>query len=1514
VPDKYRFCSTCGTELQGLVGSKAPAPITILSTEKQTSKNYSQLHTSLYKKLEYYRNKVLNTDVRNRSILLRSISDSGRSFFDLAGINSSSEVVEHALIDRRPVCIIVNSNKSQAADRGKIRLTNLYRNITQIRRESGREETYLGFPFLVGHISDQTYVRGPLILFPASITYKQQARTAGWYIEFSEDKDPILNRALMQLVKKHVSIPDTLTKDFENLLNKLEEGKYKGNNNSIELHFLEGLLEILQQNNFLLDYNYKIPDRPEILSKIYVNRGSVSVDEKKTWFDNEKLHLANFKIVGNFPQGENAIYLDYEDMLKKARQSDDFGVIKKLLPNDVSDDKTPRAAEEIENVMEAEPIKLDQVPADKLNLAIASDSSQDNVVLMSQSSDCVVVRGPPGTGKSQVIVNLISNALAKGQRVLLVCEKVQALAVVYNRLAKVGLSEYIAPLYDAKNQKSLYKKFSSILESQDTTQDSDDTNLLNQKFSYYCQEIDKIVDKQNRIVDAIKDESIAGISVNKLYILSKYGYVAKLDLSKIMPDLQYHTLTQLLDIVRNLEHACKKFDNPSFPWVLRGDFSNLSFNDKDIISNIIDKIIAILNQQNMPLFVSKITDQKILIDALDDLMNTPRRGMFHRLLMGGGKAQAAHDNVKRLLNQSHIPEDADVIKDWNRRGKTGLQIFQTFNELLPYIKEEHFDNLSRLLLEGNQNAFTSTLADMRESVVSYFDELQAYDRAKAELTSNEVELLKMCNDRLSSESPWDEILEQEFYLHWIKSVEQKHPDLKGQPFETYMANRSQLNKLINKQQKIVVQKIINQINNSIMRPEIDSRSNRSYRARYDQWSILLAELNQRRHVLPIRKLVEKYESIILKIAPCWLATPPAVSAIFPIKRSIFDYIIFDEASQSNVANSLPALERGKNLIVIGDEKQLPPVSHFRVKDDYDDDNDEDTVDRALLSDSMLSLANRVFNHSYLTWHYRSVYPELIDFSNHAFYDSRLKVVPNTSKDTVPIRWISCNDRSWVGRKNKQEAVLVVDELKNMLLQNKQEGLNRSVGIITFNYPQQEEIRDEIDRRKQGDPEFQELYSYADNEEKNTMADLPFVRNIERVQGEERDIIIFSTGYTKDLANEDDSIGVRFGSLNQQDGEHYLNVAITRARYQIKIVCSFDPNKINVENALHDGPKRLKEYLCYAKAISEDNPQEVKRILSSLPYHQTKSTVKFGHMDENNYSLDKLVANELQKLSYKVEFNVGHSDYKIDLAVIHPDTPSKYILAIECDGRSFLSAASTKERDVTRQQFLESKGWRVEQVWSRNWWRDPKKEISRLHQKIQELRTHTSDDIINRSESILLPATSQSNEQSVEDVILEELINKGESDTLEFKSSMVWDYKLGKPNAKSLWHPVLKTVVAFMNSEGGKLIVGVSDNGEILGLDKDFEALGKKKTWDEWIQHFISEFNEHVGKELITYVKIRRIYHNERHIAVIEVKKNDSAPTYLDPRDKSEFYIRSGTTTQPLNPKETVVYVRQHWNL
>lgn len=1288
------------------------------SMQAKTVDNDSQ-QSALYKKLERYRDKLLQIESRNRSITLRRIYD--KWCFDLSkiivrGSSLAERVTERALLGKNGVCVVADSDDSELAEKSRVKLKSLYRNITQVERETGLKDNYLGFPFLEGHIGPDTYVRAPLVLFPMSLERRENGKPPGWYASFSKDKSPILNRALLVALKKigGYSFSESFYDEFEDLLDLADErqnlkngDKGAGKNHDVESLFLQGLIDLLIRNNIPLKSSENRLEKIEMLEP-------VSSQDEST-MPRQGLHLVNFKIIGNFPQGNTAIYADYEELLKKVLAGEiNLGVIDDLLEAPATED----IWSEGNGDKEAESVVLDDISAMNLNIALDSDSSQDSVIVAAHNNECTVVRGPPGTGKSQVIVNLIADALAKGKKVLVVCQKRAALDVVYQRLDKVGLGKYAALLHDpVTDRQELYQQLGRLLSP--TGINSVNLSSIKSRFDAVSQEIDKIVGMQRSIVDALWKEYFGGLTVHQLYTAAKPGYVPRLDLSKIAASTSYLDLPQLLEAIKNAEDSCKRFDNITHPWVHRKDFSVLGFNDKNGISEILRTLVTQLGgKEPEPLLAPSIHDQNVLLEALRVLES--ERGMFRKLK---GRWVESHSNVKRILGVQDVRDDPLWVTRMIHRAKGGLEIWRNTENLSKYLNESGFDGINLMISTGRLADLHSRFSEMYESLAD-FDALQAYDARKAAMTPVQRKVLQECTMKLMSETNWADVVREEFYAHWIDYIERENPALKGQPFETYLQNRERLAKLLKEHKNLVVQRIAAQIEAGIVKPGLTPGGKRSYRAEYVQWSKLADEFDKKRHVLPVRMLIEKYESVVFNVAPCWLVSPEAASTVFPLKRNLFDFIIFDEASQSAVERSLPSLYRGGNVVIMGDEKQLRPFDLFRVRDD-DESLEEELVDETMLSESLLVLAKRIYGPRYLAWHYRSKYQELIDFSNHAFYDGHLQVSPNILKVPAepPIRWIQCGNGVWTDRKNIPEAELVIDEVKRILTDDRKNRKHQSIGIITFNESQQMAILDEIDRRRKQDPEFDELYGEAENPESNLLDDRPFVKNIENVQGDERDIIIFSVGYARD---PDGNLHIRFGSLNQEGGENRLNVAVTRARKEIVVVCSIDPDELRTDAAKNSGPKRLKDYLRYAKAISENNRQSAGVILASLNNGFRRENSASGFLFESPF--EEMVHDRLTQLGYTVDTQVGYSGYKIDLAVVHPDEPFRYIIAIECDGATFHSAKSTRERDVMRQEFLESRGWVVERIWSRNWWRNPRGEIERIRDRIEGLRGQSADRI------------------------------------------------------------------------------------------------------------------------------------------------------------------------------------------
>ena len=451
--------------------------------------------------------------------------------------------------------------------------------------------------------------------------------------------------------------------------------------------------------------------------------------------------------------------------------------------------------------------------------------------------------------------------------------------------------------------------------------------------------------------------------------------------------------------------------------------------------------------------------------------------------------------------------------------------------------------------------------------------------------------------------------------------------------------------------------------------------------------------------------MEIYSEFILTLFPCWLLSPENVSNLLPLTKNLFDVVIFDEASQVFIESTIPTIYRGKSIVVAGDDKQLRPSATFMKRylgadpetiDDY-------SVQAALEVDSLLDLAVSRYESANLTYHYRSRHQELIDFSNNAFYNGNLQVSPNISKNrnNRPIERYKVRGR-WIDRKNTEEAKEIVEILKNIFRTRKH---NESIGIITFNSDQQSHIADIIDKAAAKDAEFRsdilkEMHRVENGEDTSL-----FIKNLENVQGDERDIIIFSIGYAP---NESGKLYTNFGSLSQEGGENRLNVAITRAKSKIIIVTSIEPEELKVENSKNLGPKLLQKYLMYTRAVSQCDDEQAAVVLSELRPPESKPEAMFT----NVAAIELQMKERLEKLGYKVETGLGNENNRISLAIYDPAS-DRYLVGVELDTDAFKESSSCLERDVYKPRFLEARGWTLVRVWCRDWWLYPSKVIKHI---------------------------------------------------------------------------------------------------------------------------------------------------------------------------------------------------------
>lgn len=448
--------------------------------------------------------------------------------------------------------------------------------------------------------------------------------------------------------------------------------------------------------------------------------------------------------------------------------------------------------------------------------------------------------------------------------------------------------------------------------------------------------------------------------------------------------------------------------------------------------------------------------------------------------------------------------------------------------------------------------------------------------------------------------------------------------------------------------------------------------------------LILHELAKQRAHIPVRKLVQGLPSLLPRLKPCLLMSPLSVAQYLSTSHAPFDLVVFDEASQIPVWDAVGAIARGRQLVMVGDPKQLPPTSFFSKGDDDDDASMEQAPARDLESilDECIGVGMPKLG---LDWHYRSRHESLITFSNHRYYDGRLITFPSPVTEDVAVslrRVGGVYDRGG-SRTNRTEADAIVAEIKSHVSDPSRSAL--TLGVLTFNQPQQRLIETLLEEAYRADPDFERSVQ--------ALVEPLFVKNLENVQGDERDVILFAITYGADAAGK---VTMNFGPLNLEGGERRLNVAVTRARAANMLFTSILPEQIDASRVRATGVRDLKHYLEFAlrgpRAILEQ----------SLPTGL-----------EPDSPFEREVIRALRGRGYDVHPQVGCSGYRIDIGIVDPNAKGRYLLGVECDGATYHSFAVARDRDRLRQQVLESLGWTIHRIWSTDWWRDREREIERL---------------------------------------------------------------------------------------------------------------------------------------------------------------------------------------------------------
>ncbi|NTV95862.1 MAG: DUF3320 domain-containing protein [Thiobacillus sp.] len=461
--------------------------------------------------------------------------------------------------------------------------------------------------------------------------------------------------------------------------------------------------------------------------------------------------------------------------------------------------------------------------------------------------------------------------------------------------------------------------------------------------------------------------------------------------------------------------------------------------------------------------------------------------------------------------------------------------------------------------------------------------------------------------------------------------------------------------------------------------------------RNSEWGILRHEMNKKKRHMPLRELMTSIPTALTKLTPCLLMSPLSIAQYLAADATRFDVVVFDEASQIPVWDAVGAIARGKQVVMVGDPKQLPPTNFFdRAESDLDDEDVEGDLESIL--DECLGASLPTMN---LAWHYRSRNESLIAFSNHRYYGGSLVTFPSpvTQDRAVSFHGVDGVYEKGGARINTPEAKALVADLVGRL---KSPGFRESrltIGVVTFNSEQQGLIEDLLDEERRKDPAIEPWFSDSELEP-------VFVKNLESVQGDERDIMYFSITYGPDSHG---AVSMNFGPMNRAGGERRLNVAITRARHELRVFSSLKAEQMDLARTQAMGVRDLKLFLEFAERGARALAESTE-----------------GSRGDFESPFEESVAAALAWKGWELHTQIGASTFRIDLAVVHPDAKGVYLSGIECDGATYHRSATARDRDKLREQVLRGLGWDILRVWSTDWWIDAAGTLEKLDAKLRGL--------------------------------------------------------------------------------------------------------------------------------------------------------------------------------------------------
>ncbi|MBR2466380.1 MAG: DUF4011 domain-containing protein [Clostridia bacterium] len=1179
------------------------------------------------------------------------------------GVKLTGEELE-ALVKKNQKAI--DNAEEKAIENELDRIKELKREAEGTERETGRHELFIGYPFVFGCIqqgSSKTHVKAPLLLFPVDITVPDGntvviKRSAAQKIQIN----PALILAYAQAKKQNLEDTEL---EFDNI------DRFRS---------IKDIIDYLSEAHVRIDY--------QSVKNIFAYEKFKEPDDERT-----ALAVRSGAVIGRFPLS-NSIYNDYTELEKKNLTND---AICELLRTEKSKTPLPFFKKLSEK---KKPIRASKTTNSYVVKML--DYAQSEVVKKVDKNGNMVIYGPPGTGKSQTIVNVITDAICKNKKVLVVSQKRAALDVVFNRLGPLNKKAmYIVD--ENKERSAFYERCLTTHQSIEAARPTD-LDAVEREYNDIEAKINAELSELERISDLLNTKLDFGLSLSEMYGASymlpkdssEYALYSKLAEDTELLSLRYPELKEALFAIgaKDLpkiyyEHAKDRERNPLTYLILPSiDLRTLS-EVKALVENVDFKNKAAFNTADYPYYrqvlayFDQISDPK----KLDSLVKM-------ELKLHGGGGLFSRGEAKRI-RQMYL-ETHEAIRAYVKE----------YDFLLRIMTRDGYIAIIDNILRGNYAYFKL----LNEAINNY---VATRDTARliSELDKNQKTVLnfayKASTDYDTYLSAINSLMLVRIY-HELIVCESESCDEFARMMD-YENITSRIMKL--KEEQLGIASKLCEFKNDKEYLELykNAENNKDF----------LYQISKKQKYWPIRKTVEVYRDFMLSLFPCWLLSPENVSSILPLERNMFDVVIFDEASQVFIESTIPTIFRGKNIVVAGDSKQLRPSSTFmkRYLGQDPDAEDDYSVQAALEVESLLDLAVARYESANLTYHYRSRSQELIDFSNYAFYSTDLRVAPNVTKNLTsrPIERYKVNGK-WIDRKNLQEAKKITELLMNIFKTRKR---NESIGIITFNSDQQACIADTIDSEAAKNPEFRSFIQKEMRRFENGEDTSLFIKNLENVQGDERDIIIFSIAYAP---NELGKLYTNFGALSTEGGENRLNVAITRAKSKIILVTSIEPEELKVEGSKNLGPKLLKNYLAYVRAVSDGNEEDMNAVLAELDESEARAS---EHIPTGK-STEEQIKDRLEKLGYTVVTNLGNRNNRISLAVYDEPT-DRYLVGVELDKDAFKSSDSCLERDVYKPKFLESRGWTIVRVWCRDWWISPTRVVKLITTLAEENRKRLTED-------------------------------------------------------------------------------------------------------------------------------------------------------------------------------------------